>query len=108
LADALRLQQVFDNIIGNSYKYAGTDITINSYFKDNFFAISIKDSGAGVTNDELSLLFNKFYRGKNADEKSGYGLGLYISKFLLEQMSGKLRCENDSDGFCVEILLCLA
>jgi len=106
--DLLRLQQVFDNIIGNSYKYAGTDININAYFEENFLIVEIADFGVGVPEEELPLILNKFYRGKNTETKSGYGLGLYIAKYLLEQMSGDIRCENGVNGFCVKLILKLA
>ena len=82
LADTVRLQQVFDNIIGNSYKYANTDILIHSAIENNFLAIDIVDSGKGVLADELLLLFKKYYRGKNSEDKAGYGLGLFISKYF--------------------------
>jgi signal transduction histidine kinase len=108
LTDSLRLQQVFDNIVSNSYKYAGTDIEVNSFFYNSFLVIEIIDYGKGVSDDELPLLMNKFYRGKDSNPKSGYGLGLYISKYLLEQMSGELHCENRLNGFCVKLQLKLA
>jgi signal transduction histidine kinase len=108
LADLQRLEQVFDNIIGNSYKYAGTDIEINAFFEGQYLAIDITDSGAGVPEEELPLIFTKFYRGKDAAAKSGYGLGLYISKYLMEQMAGGIRCENRLDGFSVRLMLRLA
>ena len=108
LADQLRLQQVLDNIIGNSYKYAGTDIEVHAVIDEDFIILDIVDFGMGVPQDDLPLLLNKFYRGKNADAKSGYGLGLYISKYLMEQMSGGLSCENRSDGFAVRLMLRLA
>ena len=108
IADLSRLQQVFDNIAGNSYKYAGTEIEINSQIDGRYLIIDIIDFGQGVADDELPLITNKFYRGKNTGAKSGYGLGLYISKYLLEQMSGNLFCENRSDGFAVKVMLRLA
>jgi signal transduction histidine kinase len=108
LADTVRLQQVFDNIISNSYKYAGTGIEIGAVFTGKFLIIDITDFGPGAAEEGLPLLFNKFYRGQNAADKSGYGLGLHISKFLLEQMSGELRCENRPGGFRVTVALRLA
>jgi signal transduction histidine kinase len=105
----VRLQQVLDNIIGNSYKYANTEIEINARFENQYLVIDISDTGSGVPDDELPLLLNKFYRGKNAGDKSGYGLGLHISRFLLEQMSGEFRCENrPGGGFAVILMLRLA
>lgn len=108
LVDMLRLQQVFDNIIGNSYKYAGTDIEIQANFEEHFLKLDIKDFGAGVTEEELPLLFQKFFRSKNADTKGGYGLGLYISKYLIEQMNGNIECINCTDGFTIRLMLHLA
>lgn len=108
LADTVRLQQIFDNIISNSYKYADTDMKVHAVIKGQFIVVEIQDFGTGVSEDELPLLFSKFYRGENTEEKSGYGLGLYISKSLLTQMSGELHCENLPDGFAVSVMLRLA
>ena len=107
-ADSLRLGQVFDNVISNSYKYAGTEIEINAFFEGSYLIIDIADFGPGVPEDELPLILHKFYRGKDVAAKSGYGLGLYISKYLLEQMQGDIRCENRPEGFCVRLMVRLA
>lgn len=103
--DKLRLQQVFDNLFVNSYKYADTKIEVTSFFEHNMLVICFRDYGLGVLENELPLLFTKFYRGKNATGKSGAGLGLSISYYLLEQMGGFLECENLEDGFCVTVKL---
>ena len=110
LADFLRLQQIFDNIISNSYKYAGTDIEISAAFDESgkYITIDIADFGAGAPAEELPFLTGKFYRGKNSASKSGYGLGLYISKYLMEQMSGELRLLAKTDGFAARLMLRLA
>lgn len=108
LADTVRLQQIFDNIISNSYKYADTRMEVHAVIKGPFVVVEIRDFGPGVSEADLPLLCNKFYRGENTDEKSGYGLGLYISKSLLTQMSGELHCENRPDGFTVSVMLRLA
>ena len=107
-ADVVRLQQIFDNLIGNSYKYADTAIEVRVAFDGQYLVIGLLDSGPGVQDNELPLLTGKFYRGKNASDRSGYGLGLYISRYLLAQMSGDLRCENHSGGFAVSVILKLA
>lgn len=105
LADSLRLSQIIDNIIINSYKYSGTKINIESYFTDNFLAISFYDYGKGVNEEELPYLFNKFYRAENAKGKPGAGLGLYISRYLANRMSGDVTCENTETGFKSNIIL---
>ena len=103
--DLLRIRQVFDNIITNAYKYARTKIEINAYFKDEFLFIEVMDFGVGVAAEEIPLLLQKFYRGKNVGEEKGYGLGLHISNYLMEQMGGKLEVEHHENGFLVRIAL---
>jgi signal transduction histidine kinase len=108
LMDSLRLSQVIDNIVSNSYKYAATAIDISVSIHENCLEIAFQDYGPGVSEAERPLLFNKFYRGKNAEGKNGTGLGLYISKYLMNKMSGDIACENTGDGFKVTLKLLLA
>ena len=108
IADSLRLQQVFDNIMKNSYKYAGTDISVNTFIEEEYLFIEIQDFGSGVAEKELPLITSKFYRGENAGKTDGYGLGLYLAKYFMEKMNGGLSLENRTDGFMVIITLRLA
>ena len=106
--DSVRIQQIISNIIYNSYKYADTDITIKATLNTTYLELTIKDYGPGVSPDELPLLFNKFYRGQNAAQKIGTGLGLYITKQLLNAMEGDIIASNEADGFLLTVLLKLA
>ncbi len=106
-ADLTRLQQVFDNVISNSYKYAGTAIEVTAWFEGRYLAIKFADGGPGVAPDELPLVCEKFYRGGNAAGKGGSGLGLYITKHLLGKMGGDVRCEVEAGGFAVVVLLAM-
>lgn len=105
--DILRLQQVINNVINNSYKYANTPINVDFNLDHSYLQVNIKDYGQGVLNDELPLLFNKFYRGKDphVQKQDGSGLGLYISKYLMNEMGGDINCLNENDGFKVELLI---
>lgn len=120
--DTLRMEQVIDNIVGNSFKYAGTDIHVsftetNDILLDDgtygrFTKITVRDMGPGVGEDELPLLTEKYYRGENAadladkrpEAAQGYGLGLYNVKWYMDKMGGGLDYYNDN-GFVVELLL---
>lgn len=104
-ADRLRLQQIFDNIFANSYKYANTNIETEAVIKDEFLIVSIKDYGNTIKDEELPLLTEKFKRGSNTENIDGVGLGLYISKELLRKMNGDLEIENSKPGFKVIIYL---
>ena len=102
--DKLRLQQVLDNIINNSYKYAGTEVKVRFIENAEGIIIKIRDFGQGTTEDELALIKEKFYRGSNTEGKSGSGLGLYLSDNFMKQMNGGMECYNE-DGFVVELFL---
>ena len=98
--DRLRFQQVMDNVIGNAYKYAGTELEVTGGFDGAFFVLTVRDFGPGVAAEELPLLREKFYRASNAEGKSGSGLGLYLADYFLKEMGGSLSLESQ-DGLCV-------
>ena len=108
------MEQVIDNIIGNSNKYAGTDIRVSfSQTEDMpmadgskacFLKITIRDSGPGVDKDDLPLIAEKYYRGANSSKQTGYGLGMYLAKTYMEKQGGGMEYYNDN-GFVVELLL---
>lgn len=105
LCDKLRLQQVFDNIISNSYKYAGTKIEISSSIEKDFLKIAIRDFGEGVKEEELPKLQVKYFRGRNSEGKSGAGIGLFVSDYFMENMGGKLVFQSASPGLCTTIYI---
>lgn len=106
-ADSLRLQQVFDNIFANSYKYAKTDILVAIQKSDSYIDIVTEDFGGGVNGEELPVLKEKFKRGSNAANTEGAGLGLYISDYFMKEMSGGLKIENGVHGLKVTVTLLL-
>lgn len=108
VADALRLQQVFDNIFANSYKYANTQICVSVERDENQLGVIIEDFGGGVQKEELPVLKEKFKRGSNSANTEGAGLGLYISDYLLNKMHGKLTIENGTHGLKATISILLS
>lgn len=108
LVDPRRLQQVFDNVISNAYKYAGTNVRIDYQLSGVYLEVCIMDDGPGVPDEEIPLLFNKFHRGSNAHGQAGSGLGLYISQYLMNRMEGDISCHNREDGFTVNLRIRLA
>lgn len=106
--DKLRLQQVFDNIFANSYKYADTEISV-SFEKDaRFLRISVEDRGGGVREEELPMLKEKYKRGSNTRNIEGAGLGLYISDYFMKEMQGDLMIENGQQGLRVTVTISLS
>ena len=114
LIDKLRMKQVIDNVISNSLKYANTDIHVSFVESEElaskdgsmskFIKIKIKDEGSGVCDEDLPRIIEKFARGKNAEDKSGYGLGLFLVNFYMEKQGGGMNYYNDN-GFVVELLV---
>lgn len=112
--DKLRMEQVIDNIVGNSYKYAGTDIHVSFDETDDipgpdgknqrFIKVIIRDEGPGVPEDDLPMIVEKYYRGGNSKEKSGYGLGMYLVNLYMERQGGGMEYYNDK-GFVVELMV---
>ena len=107
-ADKLRLQQVFDNIFANSYKYAQTDIEVSVQRTEDGLAVVLEDFGGGVDEAELPLLKEKFKRGSNADNLEGAGLGLYISDYFMQKMNGELLIQNGKNGLRVTVMISLS
>lgn len=93
--DKLRLNQVIDNIINNSYKYANTKIEVTYLEAKEVVLIEIRDFGVGISEENLPLIFEKFYRGDNASAYSGAGLGLYLARQFMEGMKGSIECFVD-------------
>ncbi len=104
-ADKLRLQQVFDNIFINSYKYANTKINVKIYSENNFLVVELEDYGGGVNAEELPTLKEKFKRGKNSEKIEGAGLGLYISDAFMREMGGDLKIENGENGLKITVFI---
>jgi signal transduction histidine kinase len=104
-ADQHALQQVLLNVLGNAFKYAPkqTPISIRAILStpssasaDAHVCISVQDAGPGIPSDEVTLLFQKFVRLKRdlAGTVRGSGLGLYISRQLVEAMHGQMWVES--------------
>jgi len=107
-ADPVRLSQVIDNVIANSYKYAGTEIDVTTDLATDGLTITLRDHGPGANAEEIPLLCEKYYRGTTSGSKNGYGLGLFIASNLMQRMGGHLVCANADPGFSVRLHLALA
>lgn len=107
-ADALRLQQVFDNVFANSCKYAGTPIDVTVSKDSCRLTVTVEDCGGGVGEEELPLIKEKFKRGSNAAKIEGAGLGLYISDYFMSRMHGELVVENGGRGLRVSVCIALS
>jgi len=94
-ADKGRISQVVSNLLANAVKFTkeGT-VKVVTEKKDNEIVISIKDTGAGIDSEILPRLFTKFA----TTSTTGTGLGLFISKSIVEAHGGRIWAKNNSDG----------
>lgn len=105
MGDAGRIAQVIENLINNARKYAPGNIHIDtsSDTDNSYYIVTVKDTGKGILPEDMPFIFDKFYRGKNHGEEPGAGLGLFIVKYIMEQMDGRVELENEADGMLVKL-----
>ena len=97
-ADKKRVNQIVENLINNSRKYAKTNITVSLTQSDDLVSIHFRDKGPGIPDEDMPFITDKFYRGKNSGDENGSGLGLYIVKYIAEQSGGSLELTNHTSG----------
>lgn len=94
LADADRMRQVLDNLIGNAVKYSpdGSAVHVSAALEGGAIRIDIADNGLGIPEKDKEKIFRKFYRVEHNDRKKipGSGLGLPIAKEIVEGHSGQI------------------
>lgn len=95
-ADAKRIAQVLNNIIGNAIKYApGSPVDIQVVEKSGEIEIEIRDEGAGISDEHVESIFERFYRVPDKQRSvRGSGLGLYISKQIIEAHNGEIKVQS--------------
>jgi signal transduction histidine kinase len=98
IADRARLIQILTNLLSNANKYTpeGGSITIRTVHKGDALRVLIQDTGIGLSEAEQKQLFSQFFRSEHpqAREQVGWGLGLYVTRRLLELMGGEIGAES--------------
>jgi signal transduction histidine kinase len=97
--DTDRVQQIVTNLLDNAVKSSPPMAPIEVSVRDDgqWVEICVRDHGPGLSDAELTRVFEKFVRGRTSTP-SGTGLGLYISRRLVEAQGGTIRAENAADG----------
>ncbi len=97
--DIYKLSQVFQNLIDNAIKYTEAGwIKVKIIDEKDSYIVEISDSGRGISQDLITKLFQKFSRGVEEKQILGTGLGLYISKEIVEAHRGKVWAESEGEG----------
>jgi signal transduction histidine kinase len=96
------LKEIFSNLINNSIKYSGQEVTIDIEIGENimwdkkYHTVTVSDNGIGIPDEVKPLLFNRFQRG--TAKAHGKGLGLYIVRSILEKCDGSVKVEDRVPG----------
>lgn len=100
LGDAQRITQIMINLLCNSFKFTETGFVKYEYKIINqnnqqYIILSVTDSGVGIPKDKQNVIFNRFEQISNRNNKDGIGLGLSITKNLVEIMNGNIAVESE-------------
>ncbi|MEN8581664.1 HAMP domain-containing histidine kinase [Arthrobacter sp. KBS0703] len=97
-ADPLRMAQALDNLVSNAIKYSpdGGAVTVRASSTDRWVELQVQDTGMGISEEESARIFTRFFRTQAARkaEIPGVGLGLSITKTIVERHGGKISCAS--------------
>jgi len=100
-ADRDKISSVISNFINNAAKYSpnGKPITISCEIIENEVIVSVRDEGIGIKQQDLNLVFDRFYRAEAAHKHkiSGFGIGLYLSFEIIKQHNGRIWAESEPE-----------
>lgn len=100
VADATRLYHAILNLVENAVKYSPpeTNVSLVASFGEEGAVIDISDEGPGIPEDDLPHIFEKYYRGKTAQQQQGNGLGLAVVRTIVEAHGGRVNAQNRPQG----------
>jgi signal transduction histidine kinase len=97
--EAVRLAQLLDNLVSNAIKFtpAGGQVEVRLFARGGNTCVQVSDTGIGIPEEEREKLFERFFRSQSALERQiqGTGLGLYISKAIVEAHGGRIGLGGD-------------
>ncbi len=96
--DSEKLHLIFSNVIGNAVQFNenGGSVTVESWLEDNVLKVEISDSGIGISEENVTKIYDRFHQIEEGSTKTygGHGLGLSITKALLEILNGSITVES--------------
>ena len=101
LGDEDRIEQVMYNLVSNAVKYSpnGGEICVSGEVREKEVVICVEDEGGGIAPGDIHHIFDRFYRADAAQKKTqGAGLGLYLSRAVIEAHKGKIWADPRYDA----------
>lgn len=97
------------NLLDNAVKYSDSEgsIQIGAEANEMFVRIWVRDYGIGIEPEDEAKVFQRFYRGKSAAKKEGFGIGLYLTREIVLLHQGFVRLKRKKDGTLAEIYFSL-
>ena len=101
LIDLTKMIICIKNIVQNAFKYADTEkgVDISILLSKNMYIIEVQDYGPGIKKEDRPHIFESFYRASVSKKISGFGLGLAISKKIIEAHKGTLDLAKNKEGY---------
>ena len=100
--NSILLNQLYSNLISNAVKFMPLDggiITLDAHEDDNMIIVSVKDTGIGISKEQIDHIFDEFYKAdESRHDLDSSGLGLSISKKIVEKHGGKITVESQGKG----------
>ena len=95
--DSLSLSEVFTNILSNAIKYSpdNSKVFVKAVVKEGNLRVSIQDSGIGISKEDLPHIFEGFYRGSKTGQAPGHGIGLAVTRQIVDAHSGSIDVESE-------------
>jgi Osmosensitive K+ channel histidine kinase len=103
IADKIQLNRILNNLIQNALKYAQNQFCIQQSVKDGRCIIKFINDKGNMKEEELKLIFDRFYTGDQTRNNGSTGLGLTITKMLVEKMKGCIDARFENDSFVIEL-----
>ena len=99
-------QEALGNLLDNAVKYSpeGSLVTVSLQALEMFVSVTVADQGMAVGEEERAQIFERFYRGANARQTEGNGVGLYLTRMILQREGGYIKVSPGKEGgncFCI-------
>ncbi len=104
IADKIQFNRILNNLIQNALKYSRKQFKVRQFMAHGCCFIQFINDTSVTTSEELSLVFNRFYTGDQSRNNQSSGLGLTITKLLVEKMKGQIDARIENDMFVIEIM----